>query len=115
MDEEQTKLITEITRGFAGIREQIAARDERVSQLSDKMIGVEFKIDQLKETLVKVEGEMSRAENERIKLRVDALEKCNETSQKKQEDNAKWIKGLAASVILLLLGFLLNFLRIGLK
>lgn len=115
MDDEQTKMITEITRGFAGIREQIQERDARVSLLSDKMIGVEYKIDQLKETLGKVEADMSKAENERIKMRVDALEKCNEGFQKKQDDNAKWIKGLIASVVILLLGFLLNFIRIGIK
>lgn len=113
--EEGRDLISEITRGFAGLRDQIQARDERVSQLSDKMIGVEYKIDQLKETLTKVEADMSKAENERIKMRVDNLEEANRKFEVKQTENAKWIKGLLASVILLLLGFLLNFIRISVK
>jgi chromosome segregation ATPase len=114
MDDDRN-LISEVTRGFAGIREQIQARDDKVTSLSEKMIGVEYKIDQLKETLTKVESDMSKTENERIKMRVDALEEAHKESKIKQAENAKWIKGLVASVIMLLLGFIFNFIRIGIK
>ena len=113
--EDKEQLILEVTRGFAGMREQLRERDERVTLLSEKMVGVELKIDQLKETLTKVEADMTKAETERIKIRVDNLEEANKEFKKKQDDNAKWIKGLVASVIILLLGFLLNFVRTGLK
>lgn len=104
-----------VTRGFAAVHEQLRERDGKVAQLSEKMVGVEFKIDQLKETLTKVEADMSKAETERIKMRVDLLEKSNEKSEKRQDENARRIKGLVVSVIVLLIGFVLNFIRIGLK
>jgi chromosome segregation ATPase len=113
--EDERRLIAEITRGFESVRTQIHERDNRVAELSEKMVGVEFKLDQLKETLTKLEADISKAENERMKLRVDNLEKTSEKFEQKQIENAKWIKGLIASVILLLVGFLLNFIRIGLR
>lgn len=113
--EEERKLITEITRGFEGMRSLIRERDDRVAQLSEKMIGVEYKIDQLKETLAKVEADMSKAETERMKMRLENLETANQKIEVKQAENVKWIKGLIASVILLLAGFLLNFIRAGFR
>lgn len=112
---EDNEIITLVTRGFAGVQTSLHERDGKVALLSEKMVGVELKIDQLKETLAKVEIDISKADNERLKLRVDNLEATNVEVKAKQVENAKWIKGLLASVILLLVGFLLNFIRIGLK
>jgi hypothetical protein len=113
--EANQELVDTVTRGFSGLHEQLRDRDVKVSQLSDKMIGVEFKIDQLKETLIKVEADMSKAENVQLKLRVDMLEDANKEVKAKQAESGKYIKGLVGSVIVLLIGFLLNFIRIQLK
>jgi chromosome segregation ATPase len=104
-----------VTRGFAGMADQLRDRDDKVIKLSDRMIGVELKLDQLKETLGKVETEISKAEIERIKSRLEVLEETNKEVKQKQAENARWIKGLIASVIVLLLGVLFNFLRASIK
>jgi len=52
---------------------------------------------------------------DRLTMRVEALEKFAGEIHDKQKDNIKWFKGLFASVILLLLGVLFNFIRISLK
>lgn len=115
MADDQDNVISVVTRGFSAIQEQLRSRDTKVAELSEKMVGVELKIDQLKETLTKVESDMSKAETERIKIRVDNLEIANKELKDKQNENAKWIKGLIGSVVVLLIGFLLNFIRIQLK
>lgn len=115
MPDSQDNIVAIVTRGFAGVNEQLRERDGKVSLLSEKMVGVELKIDQLKETLTKVEADMSKAETERIKIRVENLETANSELKAKQAENAKWIKGLVTSVIILLIGFLLNFIRIQFK
>lgn len=109
MPDELKDLVENITRGFAGLGVQIRERDDKVVSLSEKMVGVELKLDQLKETLT------NRNDTERLAGRVGALEESQKETRIKQGDNAKWIKALLASVILLLLGFLLNFIRIGIK
>ena len=115
MATEEKDVIAVITRGFASIQEQAKDRDAKVTSLSEKMIGVEFKIDQLNKTLTKVEMDLRESQIGRIEMRVDALESGAADHKAKASDNAKWIKGLAASVIVLLLGVLFNFIRIGWK
>lgn len=115
MGEDQDSVISVVTRGFAGVQEQLRERDAKVTLLSETMVGVVLKIDQLKETLTKVEADMSKAETERIKIRVENLETANTKLENKQIGNATWIKGLVTSVIILLIGFILNFIRIQLK
>ena len=95
--------------GFERLAGQIGARDEKVATLSEQMVEVRLKIDQLKDSLT------NKNETDRLGMRVDQLEKTNVKIETKQTENAKWIKGLIASVIILLIGFLLNFIRIGLK
>ena len=106
---DEHELTSIVTRGFTGLHEQLRERDGKVASLSEKMVGVELKIDQLKDTLA------NKMETDRIAVRVDLLEKAATKAETKQGENVKWIKGLAASVILLLLGVLFNFLRIGFK
>lgn len=114
MTDEQ-KLVELVTRGLAGIQEQLREREGRVSQLSEKMVGVEFQLGQLNKTLGKVESDISAAQISVINQRINMLEKAAEETKGKANENGKWIKGLVASVIMLLLGFLFNFLRISLK
>lgn len=117
MAEDENNVVAVVTRGFSAIQDQLRERDTKVSLLSEKVVGIEIKIDQLKETLTKVEADMSKAETERIKIRVDNLEEANKDIKTKQSENAKWIKGLVGSVVILLIGFILNLLwtRIQLK
>lgn len=106
MSEDLTVLVT---RGFQGVADQLRERDSKVTSLSEKVVVVELKLDQLKETLV------NKNEQIALTMRVSALEEVNHDLKGKQQDNAKWIKGLVASVVLLLIGFLLNFVRISLS
>lgn len=104
-------VISVITRGFAGMQEQFRERDKATAMLSEKMVGVEFKLDQLKEATAKIEADMSRAETERIKIRVENLETATKEFKTKQDSNAAWIRGLLVSVVLLLLGVIFNYVR----
>jgi benzoyl-CoA reductase/2-hydroxyglutaryl-CoA dehydratase subunit BcrC/BadD/HgdB len=102
-------VIRTVTRGFENLDKQIRDRDDKVSSLSEKMVGVELKLDQLKETLA------NKNETEKLAMRVGTLEETNKELKTKQADNAKWIKGLATSVVLLLLAIIFNAIRIGFK
>lgn len=114
-DESQDQLVGVITRGFANVQEQAREREARIGQLSEKMIGVEFQLAQLNKTVGKIEADLGKSETVQLAMRVSTLEKAYEDTKAKANDNAKWIKGLIASVIVLLLGVLFNFIRIGLK
>lgn len=114
-DESQDQLVGVITRGFANVQEQARERENRIGQLSEKMIGVEFQLAQLNKVIGKIETDMSKSETVQLAMRVAALEEANKDTKAKASDNARWIKGLVASVILLLLGFLFNFLRLSLR
>jgi hypothetical protein len=114
MTDEQ-KLVELVTRGLAGIQEQLREREGRVSQLSEKMVGVEFQLVQLNKTLGKLESDMATAQISVINQRIHMLEEAAKETKSKAIENGKWIKGLVASVIMLLLGFVFNFLRISLK
>jgi chromosome segregation ATPase len=114
-DESQEQLVGVITRGFANVQEQAREREGRISQLSEKMIGVEWQLAQLNKTVARIESEMSKSDTTQLGMRVAALEKANDAINAKASDNAKWIKGLIGSVVLMLLAILFNTLRIGLK
>lgn len=103
------ELIDLVKRGFEGTAAQLRERDSKVALLSEKMVGVELKLDQLKETLA------NKLETDRITMRVEMLEAAQGKVETKALDNAKWIKGLAASVILLLLAVIFNAVRIQMK
>lgn len=114
-DDTQDQLVGVITRGFANVQEQARERETRISQLSEKMIGVEFQLAQLNKTISKIELDMGKSDTVKLEMRVSSLEKANEETKTKASDNAKWIKGLVASVIVLLLAVLFNFIRINFK
>lgn len=101
-------LVELVTRGLSAVQ-------ERHGQMSERLIGVEFQLVQVNKTLQKVETDLSNAQTERLKLRVEALEKTAEEQRRRQDENVKWFKGLLASVILLLIGFLFNFVRLSLR
>lgn len=103
------ELIDLVKRGFEGTATQLRERDTKVAQLSEKMAVVELKLDQLKETLA------NKIETDRITMRVELLEGAHIKTETKAADNSKWIKGLVASVIILLLGIIFNTIRIQLK
>lgn len=109
------ELVKLVTQGLAGINEQLRERETRVSGLSDKIIGMEYRLDEYNRTLTRMGAEIASAETVKLQMRVGQLEAAAEESKRKQADNAKWIKGLLASVIMLLLGFIFNFIRISLK
>ena len=114
-DESQDQLVGVITRGFANVQEQAREREARIGQLSEKMIGIEFQLAQLNKTVAKMESDMGKSETVQLAMRVATLEKANEINVKKQDDNSKWLKGLLAGFIMLLLGFLFNFIKINLR
>jgi hypothetical protein len=109
------KLTEIVTRGFTGMHEQLRERDGRVSALSEKIIGMEFQLNQACLTLNKMEGEIAKTETVKLEMRVAQLERADEQHRQKQLENAKYIKGLIASMIMLLLGFLFNFIRISMR
>lgn len=106
---EDQDIVRVVTRGFDNLNNQIRDRDDKVSSLSEKMAVVELKLDQLRDTLA------NKIETATLANRVGRLEEANKELKAKQSENAKWIKGLIGSVILLLLGIIANTVRIGLK
>jgi hypothetical protein len=114
-DETQEQLVAVITRGFANVQEQARERENRISLLSEKMIGVEFQLAQLNKMVGKVEADMGKSETVQLAMRVVALEKANEETRAKANENSKYLKGLLAGFIMLLLGFLFNFIKINLR
>lgn len=108
MTDDDKDLTVLIARGFSGIHDQLRERDGKVSNLSEKMVGVELKIDQLNKTLGKVESDVSNVGHDRLLLRVETLEKARE-----RFETRTW--AIIGGMILLLVGFILNFIRIGWK
>jgi hypothetical protein len=106
---EDPDIVRVVTRGFENLDKQIRDRDDKVSSLSEKMVGVELKLDQLKETLA------NKGETDKIGMRVSLLEDANKELKIKQSENAKWIKGLVGSVIIMILAIIFNAVRIGWK
>jgi chromosome segregation ATPase len=114
-DESQEQLIGLVTRGLASIQDQLRERDGRYNTMSESMVGLKFQVESMSKTLTKLESDIVRNSTDRLTMRVESLEKFADSIHTKQGENAKWIKGLLASVIMLLLGFLFNFIRISLK
>jgi hypothetical protein len=114
-DESQEQLIGLVTRGLASIQDQLRERDGRYNALSESMIGLKFQVEAMSKTLGKLEADIVKNSTDRLTMRVEALEKFAEEIHRKQSDNLKWFKGLLASVIILLMGVLFNFIRISLK
>lgn len=112
---EETELVKLVTRGLSSIQDQLRERDTRYNQMSESMIGLKFQVEQMSKTLAKLETDIVKNSTDRLTMRVEALEKSSDDTHRRQVENVKWIKGLVASVIMLLLGFLFNFLRISLK
>lgn len=106
---EDKDVVAVVTLGFERLAGQISSRDEKVATLSEQMIEVRLKIDQLKDSLT------NKTETDRLGMRVEQLEKANIKVEQKATENARLIKGLIVSVFVLLIGFLLNFIRIGIK
>jgi hypothetical protein len=114
-DESQEQLVGLVTRGLASIQDHLRERDTRYNAMSESMIGLKFQVEQMGKTLDKMEGDIVKNSTDRLTMRVETLEKFSETIHQKQAENMKWFKGLLASVIMLLLGVLFNFIRINFK
>jgi hypothetical protein len=112
---DDTELVKLVTQGLAGIHEQLRERDIRVSSLSDKIIGMEYRLDEYNRTLNRMGDEVAKAETVKLQMRVGLLETSAEESRKKQAENAKWIRGLIGGMIMILLGMVINMIRISLK
>lgn len=110
-DNELTGLLT---RGFAGVNEQLRERDADVRKLSENLIRMEGDIKTVTTTLARVEGELSKSESVGVGIRLGNLETQMKEFKTKQDSNATWIRGLLVSVVLLLLGVLFNFLKASL-
>lgn len=115
MPDESQELVNLVTRGLAGIQDQLRERDTRYNVMSESMIGLKFQVEAMGKTLEKMEHDIVKNSTDRLTMRVEALEKFTDEMHKRQADNVKWLKGLVASVIVLLLGVLFNFVRISLK
>lgn len=102
---EDQDIVRVVTRGFDNLNNQIRDRDDKVSSLSEKMAVVELKLDQLKDTLA------NKLETTTLANRVGQLEEANKELKAKQAENAKWIKGLIGSVLLLLLGIIASAIK----
>lgn len=94
----EQELVDLITRG-------LEAAKERHALMSERVLKMELQFEQVSKA----------AEMQKLQNRIENLESHAAEAKTKQAENAKWIKGLLASVIMLLLGFLLNFIRIGLR
>lgn len=114
-DDSQEQLVGLVTRGLASIQDQLRERDTRYNSMSESMVGLRFQVESLGKTLAKLEGDIVKNSTDRLTMRVEQLEKFADDIHKKQGENSKWFKGLLASVIMLLLGFLFNFVRINLR
>jgi hypothetical protein len=114
-DESQDQLAALVTRGLASIQDQLRERDTRYNSMSESMIGLKFQVESMAKSLAKMEADIVRNSTDRLTMRVEALEKFAGESDDKQKENVKWLKGLFASVLILLLGVLFNFIRINLK
>lgn len=114
-DESQEQLVGLVTRGLASIQDQLRERDGRYNTMSESMIGLKFQVESMGKTLTKLEADIVKNSTDRLSMRVESLEKFTDEMHRKQADNIKWLKGLIASVIMLLLGFLFNFFRVTLK
>lgn len=115
MQDEIQELVNLVTRGLAAIQDQLRERDTRYNNMSESMVGLKFQVEQMGKTLEKMENDIVKNSTDRLTMRVEQLEKFTDEMHKRQGENVKWLKGLVASVIMLLLGFLLNFVRISLK
>jgi hypothetical protein len=108
-------LINLVTRGFAGIHDQLRERDDKVARVAENMIRMEGEVKAMTATLNRLDGEMSKAESESLKVRMGAVEQAVKDIRAAQESSALWIRGLLVSVIFLLVGVLFNFLNARLK
>lgn len=115
MPDESQELVNLVTRGLAGIQDQLRERDTRYNTMSESMIGLKFQVESMGKTLEKMENDIVKNSTDRLTMRVETLEKFTDEMHKRQTDNVRWLKGLVASVIILLLGVLFNFIRISLK
>lgn len=103
---EGNELVDLVTRGLAGIQDKHA-------QLSESMVGFRYQLEQIGKTLAKVEDDLAKAATERLTMRVEQLEEFRKHSEQKQDESKKWLKGIIGSIILLLIGFLFNFIKIN--
>jgi hypothetical protein len=115
MPDETQELVNLVTRGLASIQDQLRERDTRYNTMSESMIGLKFQVESMGKTLAKLEADIVKNSTDRLSMRVGSLEKFTDETHRKQADNVKWIKGLVAGFIMLLLGVLFNFVRISLK
>lgn len=115
MPDESQELVNLVTRGLAGIQDQLRERDTRYNVMSESMIGLKFQVEAMGKTLEKMEHDIVKNSTDRLTMRVETLEKFTDEMHRRQDENVKWLKGLVASVIVLLLGVLFNFVRFSLK
>lgn len=115
MPDESQELVNLVTRGLAGIQDQLRERDTRYNVMSESMIGLKFQVEAMGKTLEKMEHDIVKNSTDRLTMRVETLEKFTDEMHRRQGENVKWLKGLVASVIVLLLGVLFNFVRFSLK
>lgn len=92
------ELVDLITRG-------LEAAKERHSLMSERVLRMELQFDQVSKL----------AETEKLKMRVEQLEVVNKKHEDKQIETNRRIWGLVAGMIMLLLGFLFNFIKINLR
>lgn len=114
-EQSDNELALLVTRGFAGMAEQLRARDDKVAKLAENIIRIEGDLKSVNSTLSRIDTELTKTEHESIKLRVSTLEKSMEQFEERQDSNANWIRGLLVSVLLLLLGVIFNFVMARLK
>ena len=114
MTDEQN-LVTLVTRGLASIQDQLRERDTRYNAMSESMIGLRFQVEAMGKTLEKMQSDIVKNSTDRLTMRVEHLEEFKKDSERDREDHRKWLKGIVASIVLLVIGFLFNFVRINLR
>jgi predicted RNase H-like nuclease (RuvC/YqgF family) len=112
---ENDALIEQLTRGFSGLRDELRRREETEAKMSERVGLIEYRLGEQSRTLEAIQSDMAKAETVRLKMRVDGLEAANVKAESKQMEISRRIWGLVAGMIMLIVGWLFNFVRIGLK
>ena len=113
--ESTEQLLSTITRGFEGVNAQLKERDDRVARIQENMIRMEGDLKNINTTLSRLDGEISKSENESLKVKVAKLEESIKELKTAQESSSVWVRGLMISVIFLLLGVVFNFVMARVK
>lgn len=115
MADDDRDLTLLVTRGLAGLSDQLREREDRYARLSENMIRMEGDLKAINTTVGRIEAELSKAETSSLTNRVSNLELANVELKKKQDTNATRIWGLIAGTIILVVAVIIQFIAARFK